>query len=595
MRQTYKSKYGLDFPVETSDVFIDMLCAKKWREDVYREGNLLEPGEHMLRAIRALFPTEWTISPWTEEHVHAWCQEFSLGVIGSAASSKSWDVGGLALLDWLTDPDHTVTIMASTSKIALAERTFASTLQLFQVLQRNKHFVVPGKIDRSGMAIMLQSDGEMSATDKSAIRGIAMNQGTMEENRGSIQGRHDHYVRLIGDELAAMKDNVAGALVDARTNLSLGAGKDFKFVYLANPESKIDVCGRLSEPIEGWASVDENTPRWRTRAGLVIHRNGFQSPAIVEPDGDKKYPYLIRQSQIDKIIEEEHGALDSPRVYTMIIGFFPPTGLENTVLSEMDIQAFHMAEPAVWDSQGQSTWYAGFDPAFMATGGDKAALSLVRIGRMSNGLIGAELQPTIYITISASASRPAAYQVADGAIRELTQRNIPVRNLGVDSSGTQNVAEIIHMESGTAPVRCNFSARALNILPNATLQKNKPRFTNCVTEMWSLVAEVGRQGRLRGMPVEVQREFTSRRYKKDITPLALESKADYKSRSGGRSPDSADAAAIAIYTALVRGGLSISANQQSSTSWLHMPMNIVTRAKNYVDSKTFSGYSSSQY
>ena len=113
----YRTRYGIDFPVEVHDIQVELLCAKKFREPAYRAGDLLRPGEHLLRAIRALFTREeWSISPWTEEHAHAWCDEKSLGVIGCASSSKSNDIGGFCVLDWITDPLDTITIMASKTR-----------------------------------------------------------------------------------------------------------------------------------------------------------------------------------------------------------------------------------------------------------------------------------------------------------------------------------------------------------------------------------------------------------------------------------------------------------------------------------------------
>ncbi len=107
-------------------------------------------------------------------------------------------------------------------------------------------------------------------------------------------------------------------------------------------------------------------------------------------------------------------------------------------------------------------------------------------------------------------------------------------------------------------------------------------------------AEVGRQNRVRGLRGKAQAQFCSRMFKKDQKPLMLESKKEYKKRSAGKSPDEADGAVVALLAAFRKGGMTLD-ESQSSTSWLHKPMNIVTRAKNYVDSKTFSGYSEARY
>jgi hypothetical protein len=551
MAETFIRRRGLDFPKDLQEPFIDLLFAKRWREPEFRASSMDKPGTHMLRAIRALFtPDQWnTASSWTEEHCHAWCEETTLGILGCASSSKSWDVGGLALLDWLTDPTDTVTIMASTSKIALADRTFSSSLKLFRILKNHPRYLVPGKISKTTMAILLDSDSDIATTDKTALRGVALNQGTAEENRGSIQGRHAPYSRIIGDELAAMKDSSATALIDATTNLRIGAEKDFKFVYLANPESKTDECGKLSEPEGGWESVDENTPRWRTKGGgLVLRRNGFQSPAVTEPDGEKKYPYLIRQAQIDDVVKAA-GSADSVRVWVMCRGFPPPTGLHNTVLSEPDISAYELREPAVWHNiDTEMLMCAGCDPAFTSSG-DHAVLQPLKVGRFANGLLGAEFLDPIRLVIEASSGTPVVYQLIRQIRQALTNLNIPPANVCYDDSGTQSVADVAENEFGVGPQRCNFGARASDLPLGLAGRPAKEQCRDQVTEAWMTVAALARSRQLRRMPEAAVAQFCSRRFKQGKPPQALESKIDYKARTKASSPDEADAVALACLAA----------------------------------------------
>ena len=577
MPVTYRSKYGLDWPHEVADPFIDLIMAKRWREEPYLGSDRTDPGDHLLRAIRALYaPSVWGISPWTEEHAHGWCEESSLGLIGNAASSKSWDIGGFAMLDWLTDPGETVTIMASTSKLALADRTFASSIKLFKDLKQHPRYQIPGHIAKSVMAIMLGDDetANMPSNDKTALRGVALAQGTADDARGSLQGRHAPYVRLIADELAAMKDPLAQAVVDARTNLSIGAEKDFKFCFLANPESKLDVCGRLATPVDGWDSVDETVPRWRTRGGLVIHHNGFQSPAITEPDGATKYPYLIRQSQIDAILEEEGGNANSRQVWTMIYGFPCPQGSSNTVLNQADIATFKPCDPPTSDlsrpaphnnpvpsnpgpfhpPQSQFTSprkrrFAALDPAFTAMGDNCAfAWGELDLDATPDPTLNPpdQLPPTTLLNlapieilpIDASSDEPAAYQVVRQAVQRCRELGIPLTDIAIDDSGTQSVAGIWQVETGRTPVAYNYSSRS----------SDPHEYSNLVTEMWYKVQQWVRASRIRGLDGKAAEQFCNREFKK-LKPRQLESKVDYKSRLRGKSPDEADAVAMLVLLA----------------------------------------------
>jgi len=552
----YRTRYGIDFPVEVHDIQVELLCAKKFREPAYRAGDLLRPGEHLLRAIRALFTREeWSISPWTEEHAHAWCDEKSLGVIGCASSSKSNDIGGFCVLDWITDPLDTITIMASTSKLALSDRSYESVLRYFKILKSNPHFMIPGKESKTTMAIINDSDDEYGklATTKAAIRGVAVQEGTADEARANLQGRHMPYVRLICDEFAQMKE----AAAEARTNLRIGASKDFKWVFLANPDSLFDLSAKFSEPVDGWQSVDENTPRWRSRYALVLHHNGFQSPAITDPEGATKYPYLISQEQIDDIVAEEHGNEDSKNIWTMVKGFPPRTTGDLTVMSETDLSAFGMTDRVFWDDRGGArVMVAGLDPAF-TSGGDKCVLQPAEVGLAREGSFVMAFHDPIYIPIRESSPRPAAYQVVDGLVEACGRLHIPIANVAIDDSGTQSIADIVVVETGQHPIRASFGAVASESpLSSLNLHPARERFGNLVTEIWALTAEFGRFRQIRQFPTVAGQHFCTRRYKFSGRTKSLEPKRDYKKRLRGQSsPDEGDALALCAEAARRAAGL----------------------------------------
>ena len=148
-----------------------------------------------------------------------------------------------------------------------------------------------------------------------------------------------------------------------------------------------------------------------------------------------------------------------------------------------------------------------------------------------------------------SSTRPAVYQITDFVRALAKERGLALGNLAVDDSGTQSVASVLEVEAGTAPVRCNFAAKAsANPHPQPGVPV-RPRFKNLVTEMWYRVAALGREGRLRRFPESAARQFCSRRFRRGIVPLALETKDDYAGRNAGRSPDEADALALCVLAA----------------------------------------------
>lgn len=544
---TYKQKYGLDWPPEYHDVFIDLVCAKKWREYPYCKARLDDPGTHLLRACRALFtPSEFGISRWTEQHAEDFTTSNFCGTWGCAASGKSNDYGCFLLLDWATDPTETVSLLCSTTRDMLRIRSYESVIRYFQVLKRNPFFLFPGKESKTTTAILNADDDDdesgvgMMSTVKASIRGVAVNDG------GSIQGAHLPYVRLLCDELAEMKPHA----MNSRANLSIGC-RDFRCFFLANPTSLYDESAKYSVPIDGWSSITPDSEFWLTRWGRVRHHNGFSSPAVKEPDGARKYPYLINQEQIDRRLAEEDGNMDARDIWVFVKGFPPRSGVDDTVLTPELIHTHHMQDKPVWITpEEELTYVAGLDPAF-TSGGDDCLLKIGAIGVASDYARILAFVDTVKIPIDAVSQRPATYQVVDALAPLLEKYNIPVSRLCVDDSGTQSVADVISVEIGPGVLRLN-SARAASDArisdKDNTLMKDK--YVDLGTESWMRTAVLGRQGRLRGMTDRAANEFSIRRLVMAGRRKRLESKKEYKARlKGHRSPDDGDATALCVWAA----------------------------------------------
>ena len=560
MAETYKRRFGLDWDKGVHDIQIDLILAKKWKFAPFCHGNLLDPGEHLVRAIKALFtPEQWTISPWTEEHAHAWAAEDFSVWLGAASTGKSNDAGGFAVLDWITDPLDTYIALASTSVPMLKLRSFESVTRYFRILKKNPVFLIPGKEASSQTAIINENAGDggedagedagADATAKASIRGVALADGDEAKAVARLAGAHLPWTTIILDEGSALP----AAAAKARFNAMAGA-KRFRFLSLANPVSQFDEATKFCVPVDGWASVNADTPRWRSKHGLVLHHNGFLSPAIVEPGGAEKYPFLINQAQIDRMLDEVGGNEDDPMIWVMARGFPLPQGDTASVLSAADLDLFHAREPATWRGDGWFVDVAGADPAFVAEG-DGCVVQRARVGVTADGLHTIAFFKEDRIPVGVSSKRPGAYQAADGIAEVCRANGVPIENVAVDDSGTQSVCDILEVETGVKPIRCNFSARATpETGPDGALVASK--YKNLVTEMWHFAARLVREGQVRGMPDAAAEQLCRRRYCRDLKPLALESKKDYKKRSAGqRSPDEGDALVLCCHAAMRVAGL----------------------------------------
>jgi hypothetical protein len=173
-------------------------------------------------------------------------------------------------------------------------------------------------------------------------------------------------VLLVVDEAQGTRE----AIFQACDNLA--KNPEFKALLLGNAESREDPHGRFSEPLGGWLSVDPDTSeQWETKGGpargtgTCVFFDGRKSPAITEAGGEKKYPFLINQRQIDDALAY-HGSPDHPRFWSQSIGFWPPVGITQTVLDERIVLNNHLRQPATWYTD--YTQCAVLDPAFEGGG-----------------------------------------------------------------------------------------------------------------------------------------------------------------------------------------------------------------------------------
>ncbi len=547
-------KYGFTWPAQMSDPQIELVLWKKWKEAPY---NQLVTGpqatEHGLRAARALFSSkDLTISPWTEDHFLDWTTETFVITWGGASCSKSNDYGCMALLDWIVDPIETTTIFASTTKGMLKLRSWESVTRYFRLLKSNPYFSVPGREAAVSTAII--NEEETKATEKGSLRGLAVREGSEERARANLAGQHNTYVRTLLDEISQMPR----AALDSRVNAKIGS-TDYRFFGLANPDSYHDLGASVSVPETegGWNDVDRETTEWRSSYGKVRHHNGMHSPAITEEGGAERYPYLINQSTVDDLVKESRGNLDSPVVWSQLYGFPPPEGNILTVLSNKDMVAFSTQKEPEWHPEftADHVHVAGFDPAF-SNGGDNAVLQTGTVGVLQTGQYALALDDPEYIPIAVSEERPIAYQLSDYVINRLEQLSVPIGNLAIDDSGTQSVADIVQVEGHIAPIRCNFGARASDS-PISTINPEPAykRVGNQVTEIWVLFAELARHGQVRGLTSVPASQFTSRAFVPGRRPQRLESKEDYRKRTGQSSPDEGDAVALCALAARKAAGL----------------------------------------
>ena len=554
-------EYGHEFIDGTSMISIHLWCYRNWEPNT---NCFLEKHEHFRKAIEMLWPEQmpggdkgYIWSEWAERRLMSWCYTEFQTWWGPSSSGKSTDAGVFVLTDWLSAPDKTTAMVISTTKDMLEKRIWREIVRF--------HSMYKGKLPGNAFKHSIVYEDPESDAGINTINGIfahAVQKGSVAQAMGNIVGIHNDHNILIIDEMQATRE----AAVEAYDNLS--TGKSSKFLGMGNPVSRLDPLGRASEPRKGWHSISPLVDEWETKRGKTLYFDGLKSPALKDP---KKYFFLLNQKQIDMMMKDP--GEDSPRFWSQRRGFVPPEGLVETVLTEAFISKFQIMQPALWKNDYQT--YIGCDPAF-SSGGDSCIVSPFKVGIMTNGMTGVEFMTPITVNLKISTGEPKTYYLAGEIIKILNEFNITPSKMAMDCTGAQRtLADVIEMEwykiktnkehvDATAIDyphihRVDFGGKASDMVVSVSDRKKASEcYRNKVTELWYMMREFVRNDQVRGLGVVATREFCSRNLDEKLSDsrnmIKVETKRDMKARTGGKSPDTADACVTALdYMRIILG------------------------------------------
>lgn len=546
---TYQTKYGIDFPAEFSDTFIDMTVAKKWR--LYEDHGIkvdADPGECAEKAMNSLFGDRVKMSAWTRDMIHDLAREPQYAMVGCGASGKSHAMAAFGLMYWLVDPFDTAVIVGSATLTDLRTRAWSPMLELFTHLKGNKKGVpIPGRIVGGQYAIRNEKEADLpeSQAARASIQGRALDEGR-------IQGTHVPWVMLIVDELALVRD--IEALKEAITNIRIGT-LGFKSVFAANPDpwESPTSCFFMPKPDE---KVTVDTGSWYSRMGYFVrHFDGEKSPVVLNPELKSEFPFLMSREDIDATLLLCNGDTSTPVYWKMIRGFPITSGVgAPTLLDPLEATRNHVLErmpPSMTGYVRRIGMCAGVDPAWSARG-DSAMYCRVNVieqdGRVYLDFSGGLSR----LHISAESQDPVTLQLRNGVLHRMRgDGGPPITHIYVDSSGNQGLADDLDLYVGPGCGHINASERASKRPiragdPNPAHRRVRDRGI----EAWLTLAEFCRAGQVRGLPQAALDGLTRRQYatrpgtQDPVTPSRMEPKDEYIKRYKG-SPDETDTCALA--------------------------------------------------
>lgn len=466
---------------------------------------------------------------WSEMMLEAYCEgHWATTVWGPNSSWKTSMAAAFSLCAWFASPTDTIVVITSTSLPGLRKRIWKEILKYYRLAQPGF-----GNINASEFALRFQK-----GSDEAGIFGIATGQdeGDIQKAVDKIIGFHAKHVFAVLDEGQATN----GAIVKGSSSLEAGADS-FQLIMLGNPDSELDSLGQMSEPVNGYDSINAEMDRWETKRGICIHLDGLESPRVKE--GDEFYPGLLRQVDIDN--EAKAYGEDSPEFWRTRRGFLAPQGATKTVLSVAMIRKFSAREKAVWVSGFKKG--ACLDPAF--EGGDRCVLRPLKWGMIVRpglpDVMALAFGKPIVIKVSATSPEPIHYQIVRQVKDYCESEAIPPDCFAMDSTGEGGgLASIFQREWSPEIVTVEFGGRP----SERPVSEHNPKpesqeYVNAVTALWYGFRTGVQNDHIRELDNDTCIEFCQRLYNMRGNMRQVETKAEMKLRTK-KSPDLADNAVV---------------------------------------------------
>lgn len=546
--------YGVEWPATFAPLDIEF--------ELIRRGGFVEVlGEkygnglffHMRQAFSILWPDD-DHHRWSDLGLKTLCEERITVFQGPRDTGKTRTLAKFALTDYWLSPEDTLTICSSTGIRELELRIWGDIKDLFGrarklfpnlagYMNQANHGVFTDPLDERGdirdmrrgiiCVPLIGGDGEWIGLDRFV--------GIKQKRR-----------RLFGDELQFIHPVYVNVL-DA-----IDKG-DFKGGFAGNPiGGNGKALDKIAEPIGGWSSLGEikKTTTWRNKyGGVTVNFVGTDSPNM-DPDRPKYYPYLIDQSDVDRVAMRN--GVDSAQYWTFILGVRKIGADAYRVLTMELCDRMGAFNSVIWAGGPRTKIYA-IDAGF---GGDPCEVMFIEFGEDVNGDQVIEFHESQEIRLRVTADLTAEEQIALFVKSETTRLGVPEENIFFDAGMRATLA--VSMARIISPMvnAVNFGGPATDrpvdedtFVDDAKtgqkrLMRCNEKYSKFVTELWYSVREVVEARQARGLPRSAAEQFQNREWRWVPGPMGeryeLETKPEYKLRNGNESPNKADVASIAV-------------------------------------------------
>lgn len=491
-------------------------------------------------------------------------------VIGGGGLGKTYSTCAYFFLEWLTDPLWTRVQVASNSKDHLEKNAWGDLIRL----HAGASMKLPGKRDTVSISLekkRAQGIFSLILPGGPESKGKLKGAHTKPRPEHPVFGRRSRVFALI-DEAQEAPQNIFAEIPNRFSTVDGDDVDHIKFALTANPKQVFSEFGAVCKPKKGgWEGNTRADELWESEQGwTVVSLDAMKHENIVARK--KVFPGFVTWSGVEGWLLKAHGNWEDPLMYSFVYGKFPPLGLASSVIK----QNWLTAAEGEWIFDSQTKAAAGADPAFT---GDRPALAFGRVGRAVGWIdySGNKFdlpEPKIVIQVDAAAVVPQSNDsqiIADGYMERLQPLNILPDQFGIDMTGQRGVHDIMRRQWGAkvkplpegpsaiAAIHGIEYARSPTEHKIADEDTATPRdlYNIIATELWYAAAKLFEFGVIRigkNVDVSVFAELAARQGGMQVglgKKLTVESKTDFKKRTGMKSPDLADATLIMIHVARI--------------------------------------------
>lgn len=546
----YLERYNAKWPLPVTDLEIEMRCIQaggRWHNGYCGAGLF-----HHYRRFQELVWPELDHHRWSDLILQVILDHKVSCILGAASTGKTHCAARYALTDYFCFPNETTVIVSSTDLRGLELRVWGE-LKMLLAQAQERFPELPGIALESKHSITTEPDDDDAPRDlrNGIICVPCMSSGGQWLGIGKVAGTKNKRVRMVGDELAFMREG----FLQSVTNLD--KNPDFKAVFLGNPIDPYDQLGIAAEPKEGgWDKLAEpqKTTMWSTKFynGIALNLVGTDSPNFDYPDAKHpRYRYLISAESMQNT--EAFYGKDSLQYYSQCKGVMKTGIVGRRVIPIALAQQFNAFDEPIWgtDTNAKRTKVYAIDAAYGFIGGDRCVGGWIEFGKDKDGRVILACHEPVIIPVSIRFGVPED-QIAKFVMDECERLGIPPHHVFFDATGRGSLGtsfariwspSVNPIEFGGSPTS-RIVCEGMNIIDPKTRDKRAKlcheHYSKFVSELWFSVRYLVESNQLRGLTMDVAREFALREWKLVRgDKIEVETKDETKKRMG-RSPDLAD-------------------------------------------------------